>query len=120
VASSFVCRYADGVLVDLTGKGPVIDRSVAWARQPDSGEYRTIERQRVRRRARPKSEMRTKIRRRIVFACVGALLFMALGIYFALGRGEGASGVRLPLASTARTLALADPAVSVPAVAAVR
>ncbi|MDB4979955.1 MAG: hypothetical protein JWM82_707 [Myxococcales bacterium] len=49
--------------------------------------------------------MRTKIRRRVVFACVGALVFMALGIYFALGRGEGASGVRLTDAPAALTLA---------------
>jgi cytochrome c-type biogenesis protein CcmH/NrfG len=90
--------------VDLNGKGPVIDRSVAWARQP-SGEHRTIERQRVRRRAHPKSEMRTRIRRRVVFACVGALVFMALGIYFALGRGESAQGVRLSSAPAARILA---------------
>jgi cytochrome c-type biogenesis protein CcmH/NrfG len=93
--------------VDLTGKGPVIDRSVAWAREPTSGEHRTVERQRVRRRTRPKSEMRAKIRRRVVLACVGALLFMAIGIYFALGRGEGASGDRPPTSPSARALALA-------------
>jgi hypothetical protein len=90
--------------VDLNGKGPVIDRSVAWARQL-SGEHRTIERQRVRRRSRPKSEMRTRIRRRVVFACVGALVFMALGIYFALARGEGGSGAQLPSSPVVRTLA---------------
>jgi hypothetical protein len=85
--------------VDLNGKGPVIDRSVAWARQP-SGEHRTIERQRVRRRTHPKGEMRSKIRRRVVYACVGALLFMALGIYFALGRAEGAAGAGLTSPAT--------------------
>lgn len=38
--------------------------------------------------------MRSRIRRRVVYACVGALLFMAFGIYFALGR-EPASGGQL-------------------------
>jgi hypothetical protein len=99
--------------VDLNGKGPVIDRSVAWAGQP-SGEHRTIERQRVRRRVHPRSEMRSKIRRRVVFACVGALVFMALGIYFVLSHRDDASGVRLT-SSAARTLALAAPAIDAPA-----
>ena len=61
--------------------------------------------------------MRARIRRRVVIACVGALVFMALGIYFALGRGENASGVRLT--SAARTLALAVPAVNARAAVAV-
>jgi hypothetical protein len=77
--------------VDLNGKSPLIDRSVAWAREP-SGEHRTIERHRVRRRTRAKSEIRSRIRRRVVIVCVGALLFMAFGIYFAIGREGAASG----------------------------
>jgi hypothetical protein len=50
--------------------------------------------------------MRSRIRRRVVIACVGALVFMALGIYFALARGEGAVGGHLPASAAARTLAL--------------
>jgi hypothetical protein len=73
--------------VDLNGKGPLIDRSVDWARRPESGEHRTVERHRVRRRTRLKSEARARIRVRVWMACIGALVVMAVGIYLALERG---------------------------------
>jgi hypothetical protein len=85
--------------VDLNGKDPLIGRSVAWARGQSgpegSGEHRTVERHRIRRRTRVKSEMRAKIRRRVVLACVGALLFMVAGIYFVLGHEGAGSGSRM-------------------------
>ncbi len=88
--------------MDRNGKGPLVDQSVAWAREP-SGEHRTVERRRVRRRTRVKSEIRSRIRRRVVIVCVGALLFMAIGIYVVLGR-DGASGSIVGAAPVARVV----------------
>jgi hypothetical protein len=94
--------------VDLNGKSPLIDRSVAWAREP-SGEHRTTERHRVRRRTRARSEIRSRIRRRVVIACVGALVFMVVGIYLAIMR-EGPSSASSERGGAAGAPALAGSA----------
>jgi hypothetical protein len=42
----------------------------------------------MRRRVRTSSPVRTRIRIRVWLACVGALLVMLIGIYFALGHSS--------------------------------
>jgi hypothetical protein len=71
--------------VDLNGKDPLVDLAADWARSASAERHKTGERQRVRRRTRRPSAVRSKIRLRIWLACAGALLVMALVIYLALG-----------------------------------
>jgi hypothetical protein len=73
-----------GLAVDLNGKDPLVDSSAAWA-QAASGRHRISERHRVRRRARKPDDARARIRVRVWLACTGALLAMAVAIYWALG-----------------------------------
>jgi hypothetical protein len=70
--------------VDLNGKDPLLDESASGLRASERS--RSTERRRVRRRARVENRTQAKIRIRVWLACAGALLVMALVIYYALGR----------------------------------
>ena len=75
--------------MELNGKAPPVDASANWTSPSIPERHRTSERHRHRRRARVHSLVRARIRRNVWLACTGALLVMALGIYFVLGRQAG-------------------------------
>jgi hypothetical protein len=94
--------------MDLNGKSPLVDAAADWVREAVPTSRRassasssslssppSSERQRVRRRVRRGSIVRARVQRRILFACLGALLLMGTIIYFVL-QHDGASVDRQP------------------------
>jgi hypothetical protein len=95
--------------VDLNGKDPLVDSSSEWLQASSSSEHRrSTERHRKRRRARRGggSAVRARIRLRMLLACTGALLAMAIVIYLAIGRERGGESGLGPAVGSGATVAL--------------